>query len=293
MSEEPKTEEELNRWITAKLEQLSDKKGVPYDGLRQMFDKAIVYFKDDEQLKEPLDLYKYVFQIVLSRTQARPRLNEYKLILFGDSGVSKTGKAHNFYAFGNIGGVSQTCKLVFLKETQSKADDLDLFRVYRCQLPATGEKSRVFFVDKYSTFEPLQDLPLKDQKLNVINKIGAEVIKAKNAELHLSALNKNNRTDDFDLKVIKGIAENKRDILRSDGTSRISCDIMDVVNNGEKIDFDVLPLRVWAPETLDDFDDDDQIICVGTVSKNTKTGFTSMNAVSIVPILKRSFEEEF
>ena len=284
--------EELEGWIKGKFEEVSRKRRVPYDELRGKFDKVIAEFKGDPQLSDPVNLYRYAYEVVLSRTVVKPPLLEYKLILFGDSGTivgkKNNRETRNVYGFGNVNGENMVTKLVFRDNEVKMAEDLEMMRVYNCWISPGKQDKRLFFVQKNSKFEPGTPL-LPEKQRTIMDKLGVDKMTTATVKTNVSSVDEKGNTDSFDLKLIEGMISQKRSGLRSNGTPYCVYELIDselVMGNPS----DIGSLTVWVPEPFDVYEEEDRVFCIGTTRLAKEQ--VSMNAVSVIPSIVMRHEEE-
>lgn len=284
--------EELDSWIKGKLEEISRKRRTPNDELQGKFDKVIAEFEGDPQLSDPVNLYRYAYEVVLSRTVVKPPLLEYKLILFGDSGtiVSKKNnrETRNLYGYGNVDGKNTITKLVFRDNEVKIAEDLEMMRVYNCWISPGKQDKRLFFVQKTSKFEPGTPL-LPEKQRAIMDKLGIDKMTTATLKGNISSVDEKGNVDSFDLKVIEGMISQKRNGMRSNGTPWCVYELIDselVMGNPA----DIGSLSVWIPEHFDAYDEEDRVFCIGTTRLNKEQ--VSMNAVSVIPSIVMHHEEE-
>jgi hypothetical protein len=284
--------EELDSWIKGKLEEISRKRRTPYDELQGKFDKVIAEFEGDPQLSDPVNLYRYAYEVVLSRTVVKPPLLEYKLILFGDSGtiVSKKNnrETRNLYGYGNVDGKNTITKLVFRDNEVKMAEDLEMMRVYNCWISPGKQDKRLFFVQKTSKFEP--GIPLLPEKQRaIIEKLGIDKMTTATLKGNISSVDEKGNVDSFDLKVIEGMISQKRNGMRSNGTPWCVYELIDselVMGNPA----DIGSLSVWVPEPFDAYEEEDRVFCIGTTRLAKEQ--VSMNTISVIPSIVMHREEE-
>ena len=284
--------EELDNWIKGKFEEISKKRRTPYDELQGKFDKVIAEFEGDPQLSDPVNLYRYAYEVVLSRTVVKPPLLEYKLILFGDSGtiVSKKNnrETRNLYGYGNVDGKNTITKLVFRDNEVKLAGDIEMMRVYNCMISPGKQDKRLFFVQKNSKFEPGTPL-LPEKQHAIMDKLGIDKMTTATLKGNISSVDKKGNVDSFDLKVIEGMISQKRNGLRSNGTPWCVYEIIDselVMGNPA----DIGSLSVWVPEPFDVYEEEDRVFCIGTTRLVNE--MVSMNAISVIPSIVMHHEEE-
>lgn len=285
--------DELDGWIKGKLEEISRKRRVSYDELKGKFDKVITEFEGDPQLSDPVNLYRYAYEVVLSRTVVKPPLLEYKLILFGDSGTivgrKNNRETRNLYGYGNVDGKNTITKLVFRDNEVKIAEDLEMMRVYNCWISPGKQDKRLFFVQKNSKFEPGTPL-LPEKQRAIMDKLGIDKMTTATVKANVSSVDEKGNVDSFDLKVIEGMISQKRNGLRSNGTPWCVYELIDselVMGNPA----DIGSLSVWVPEPFDVYEEEDRVFCIGTTRLSKE--LVSMNAVSVIPsIVMHRGEEE-
>jgi len=284
--------EELEGWIKGKLEEISRKRRISYDELKGKFDKVIAEFKGDPQLSDPVNLYRYAYEVVLSRTVVKPQLLEYKLILFGDSGTivgkKNNRETRNVYGYGNIDGKNTITKLVFRDKEVKMAENLEMMRVYNCLISPGKQDKRLFFVQKTSKFEPGTPL-LPEKQRTIMDKLGIDKMTTATVKGNISSVDGKGNVDSFDLKVIEGMISRKRDGLRSNGTPYCIYELIDselVMGNPA----DIGSLTVWIPEPFDAYEEEDRVFCIGTTRLAKEQ--VSMNAVSVIPSIVMHHEED-
>lgn len=250
------------------------------------------FIKDDEQLSSEAEKQEYARKLAYTRFANMPEAKLVTVIPIGYSGVQKSRKNK---ISSNIFVIAQTTQgakfnLILCRKGQSElykeATLYSTFEVKVGQFKGGGG----YIADRRTKFNGGVPSSIESKQLPEMLKI--PIVTAATAKNNLSKVDSSGYTNRLDWRGIRGVVTHvHEDKSKRTGLPFGVCTIMDdsIHDQETRTREDgtvVYPgFSVWISPDLIDFQEDSDILFLGTVTKN-KEGNVSMNACTVIPYFR-------
>lgn len=288
---------ELPSSVATKITELSSKFNIKAEDLKKQYWEIFKdpFIQSDPQFTNNKDRHAYAIRVLWVRIAAQPPTKGYIVIPFGirEPRTAKSSGITQSRIYVMVKGLKKRLekKVIVCKGAFSGlCNDVRLFHAYKTELSAF---TTIFFASSKTKFTNPKPLPVEPTKF-LVEHVGASPIKIAKTPYKPSKKDKTGRyTDEFDLRLIKGIVLRYNKGKRADGSDWAVYTVSDESIGKERVtpNGKIIPSQftVWVPSSMMKYDTESELLFLGTVSLTAEKE-PQMNAIAVIPIHAKPIE---